>query len=567
MDRRRSQNQQTRSQNQGMPNNVHYNHLPPDQPVSNPNYARSVQYANNTLGHNQNQVLLTQNTTSKSKLPFVVGLCIAFLIALYLLIRFVFIKPNGIDIPEAASTEQIGQVIIDNNTPVLPTIGAQNTAAESLAATTATEVFAQGVYFDGIHLGGLTFSEAESKVAENIHQKRNAINVVVNYNGQRVFTVNAATVKYDFNPNFNLNKAWVNHKTTNTNLSAQNAQYYSETGNLDFSSVDSMLDQIKNHVNTKPKNAEIAGFDPNSDYPYIIQDDVSGREINIEQAKADIQLLVESGTSGNVELQIKNTQAQITTEQLKSKFKLLNRSRTPISKDSTEQRTDNIRLAFSRYNGMKIGSGKRFSFNNVVGPRTLEAGFFEAVEYAYGEIVYGYGGGVCQASSTTYQAAVKSGLKIKKRVQHARTVNYTDPGLDATVYLTKNRNIDFVFENNTDHDIYIVARVIKDPSNRKRFMAETAIYGYSEGDIKYELETEKIQEIPAPTEVEYIQDKKQEHVIYTDQEYISQKASKGFVVATYLVKKVNGNIVSKETISQDTYVARPQRVYVGVTPR
>lgn len=82
---------------------------------------------------------------------------------------------------------------------------------------------------------------------------------------------------------------------------------------------------------------------------------------------------------------------------------------------STEERTNNIRVAFSKINGLIIPDGGKFSFNGVVGRRTEKNGFYKAIEYAYGTEVWGIGGGVCQASTTMYLAAIQAGLNITNR--------------------------------------------------------------------------------------------------------------------------------------------------------
>ena len=127
-----------------------------------------------------------------------------------------------------------------------------------------------------------------------------------------------------------------------------------------------------------------------------------------------------------------------------------------------------------------LNPGADFPFNAPVladraDHRHLHRGFYPAIEYVYGEHVEGYGGGVCQASTTLYQAAVCAGLQILKREPHSDSVSYTDYGKDATVYWVGKRKIDLTFKNNTEDPIYIIAAVQKDPTNKKRLIAKERI--------------------------------------------------------------------------------------------
>ena len=185
-------------------------------------------------------------------------------------------------------------------------------------------------------------------------------------------------------------------------------------------------------------------------------------------------------------------------------------AQTPISTSSTTERTNNIRRSFQLISGTIVKAGEKFSFNGVVGERTEKNGFYPAIEYAYGESVMGIGGGVCQASTTVYQAAVAAGMEIVTREPHSDAVSYASYGEDATVYWSNGRKIDLVFKNNTEHDIYMVAAVEADSSNSKRLVATVSIYGEDLGNIRYELQSKTVEVIPVPTEPKYIEEQEPE---------------------------------------------------------
>jgi hypothetical protein len=122
---------------------------------------------------------------------------------------------------------------------------------------------------------------------------------------------------------------------------------------------------------------------------------------------------------------------------------------------ATGDRGDNIHLAASHINGTLLKPGEIFSYNKIVGPREARVGFKDAPVIINGELKPGIGGGICQVSSTLYNAVLLSGLKIVQRSHHAFPVHYLPAGRDATVV---DGDIDFQFQNSTDTPIYVVGR-------------------------------------------------------------------------------------------------------------
>ncbi|MBR0041223.1 MAG: VanW family protein [Oscillospiraceae bacterium] len=123
---------------------------------------------------------------------------------------------------------------------------------------------------------------------------------------------------------------------------------------------------------------------------------------------------------------------------------------------SSPNRISNVRLACSRFDGMVLQPGETFSYNDVVGERTAEAGFKVAPVYSGTAHMDGLGGGICQVSSTLYNAALYANLQIDERVCHTMIVGYLPLGLDATVDWP---DTNFVFTNNRDYPIRIKAGV------------------------------------------------------------------------------------------------------------
>ena len=181
-----------------------------------------------------------------------------------------------------------------------------------------------------------------------------------------------------------------------------------------------------------------------------------------------------SGTL-DVELPVKTTPAAVTYEDITQINGVIGKRETDIG--GTSNRLKNVALAASRINGTVLRPGEIFSYNKTVGHRTVEAGFFEAPEIVKGALKPGVGGGVCQVSSTLFNAALLSGLKIVDRSHHAFPVHYLPAGLDATVV---DGDIDFRFANSTDAPIYIYG-------NGKGGVLKFRIYGKTDPTRQIEL--------------------------------------------------------------------------------
>ena len=441
--------------------------------------------------------------------------------------------------------------------------------------TAYDNLFVDGVYVDGIHLGGMTPEQGLNSVQSQIQRRNDAWSVTLTWQGTQLAQINAGMLGMSVDIGQVLNDAWAQGHTGSeeARYEAMNAlretpyEAYTATPSGDTSVIDNVLAQVKNQIDTPAVNARLLSFDPSQPYPFTFQQDSKGRRLNTEEVREELYRMVATMTSGTVELEPEVIDPEETLIELQRHYMLRSSVYTPISTSSEEDRNNNIRRALEFVNGYVLQPGSQFSFNNVVGQRTEANGFYPAIEYAYGEHVMGIGGGVCQASTTVYQAAVCAGLQILKREPHSDAVSYTEYGKDATVYWVGKRNIDLVFRNTTDDPIYIVAAVQQDPSNKRRLIAKVSMYGADMGDVRYEIECKTVEEIDPPETPTYIKDKNAEYVTYTDQQKSVSKAQPGYVVESYRVKYVGGREEERALLYVDTYEPKAERIYVGVTKR
>ncbi len=435
--------------------------------------------------------------------------------------------------------------------------------------------YCQGVYVDGIHLGSMTREEAYAAVQKSAQLKCDEWNVqLLTGAGEYVGEINSYHLGMTVHVDDALNEAWQKGHSGAT-VQERKAEmdallvtpFHTSTAlpSGDAEAIDRILGEIAANVYIPATDAYIATFTPLATNPFEYVEETVGRYLNVEDIKHQVYDMVSRMESGVVSVEPSPLYPNVTVEMLRQQTTLIGTHYTPISTTSTENRNKNIKRACELINGQIIEPGKTFSFNGVVGARSKKNGFYTAIEYAYGKQVEGYGGGVCQVSSTIYVAAVRANMEITKRTQHALEVNYTTFGLDATVNID-GKKIDFAFRNNTNSNIYIVTKVMRKPRvDKNHDLVICDIYGPAlEPGVTYDLKA-TVTEIPIP-EPTTVADKKAEHVIYTD-ETLSVPGKIGYEVDSYKIKYVNGEEVERTHMYHDTYDPVQPVTYVGVSER
>ncbi len=437
------------------------------------------------------------------------------------------------------------------------------------------QLFVPGVYVDGIHLGGMTPEQALNSVESQIRQRNDAWRVQLTYQNTVLAEINADMLGMSVDIGEIMNNAWLQGHTGDYEQRAEAMDMLAETPyqaytaipSGDTSVITSLLANIKSRIDTPAVDAALVSIDATQPYPFIFSEESTGLSLDVDPIVTELYRMVATLKSGNVEIQPQVIEPRVTVNDLRKHYMLRSSVYTPISTSSTPERNDNIRKAFEKINGYVLDPGQKFSFNSVVGERSEENGFLPAEEYAYGEHVMGIGGGVCQASTTLYQAAVCAGMDILERRPHSDAVNYTEYGKDATVYWMYKRKVDFVFRNSSDEPLYIFAAVQTDPSNKRRLIARVSMYGQDMGDVWYQLESETVEEIPPPENPEYVKDKQATYVTYTDQQKSVSKAKPGYVVQSYRLEYSGNVLTERKPLYKDTYEPKAEKVYVGVTRR
>jgi len=438
-------------------------------------------------------------------------------------------------------------------------------------------VFLDNVSVDGINLSGKTWDEGSRLVWNQVAQKQNGWYIRLRNARGDYKDITAQTLGISFDPTAALEAAWaIGHDGSMNIFELREEIEFAQMTTNAFSSaeqsanlapIDQILSTLETAAYRAPSDAYIISFNPDdSDNPFTYQYETYGQRLNTAAIREQIMTMVQNLQSGEILLETELIAPNVTVAQLSETVALRARAVTPIADNSSDDRTENIRIAFAKFNGMQLEDGKRFSFNKVVGKRNFDTGFLPAIEYAYGLETWGWGGGVCQASTTLYLAAAQAGMTIVEREPHSMSVSYTELGLDATVSDTRGREIDFSFRNQSGGTIYIAAHVIKSPTNRKKLLCEVRMYGPSLGNVTYELQAETVQIIEKPAEPEMKADKDASYVTYTDETKLI-KGREGYVVDSYLATYTDGVLTDRKKMYTDTYPAKADTIYTGVTDR
>ena len=298
------------------------------------------------------------------------------------------------------------------------------------------------------------------------------------------------------------------------------------------------IDKIHNEVYKEVKNAYY------TKEPFTIYPEEDGINFDVENAKAII-----AETKDEYQIPLIITKPTITVNQIGTEAfpDLLARFSTKYNAGN-KGRTTNLKLASNKINGTVLLPGQEFSYNKVVGERTIAAGYKEAATYSNGEVVDGLGGGICQISSTLYDAVVMANLKVTTRRNHQFVTSYVGAGKDATVVWGSQ---DFKFVNTRKYPVKLELTV-------SGGVATVSVWGIKE-DVEYDttIETRKIATIPFTTQ--YIQDP----TLPAGKEVVKQAGSNGRKVEAYKVMRLNGQVVSRTLLSKDTYNAMKKIVRVG----
>ena len=320
---------------------------------------------------------------------------------------------------------------------------------------------------------------------------------------------------------------------------------YATKQDYDHEALRALTDGIVNYVDREPVNSMVQSFDYNTK-TFTFTDDRPGARIDPDGLYAQLTDLLDDGvTQREIRVVPDKILAEVTKTELMNSFGLISAYTTQTTNNNN--RNTNIQLSARAINGRAVQPGEIFSFNGATGERTAAKGYKEAPAIAGGQSKDEVGGGVCQTSSTLFNAVARANLEIIERNPHAWPSSYIEKGLDATVNWP---GLDFKFRNNTDQPIFIVAGY-----NKRQVTVN--IYGKTLGaGVKIDLEGELIRTIPQPEGTNYVVNAS----LAPGETKKTVTGRKGYEVNTWKVWYQGNRETKRELLFKTTYKAYQETV-------
>ena len=324
-----------------------------------------------------------------------------------------------------------------------------------------------------------------------------------------------------------------------------------------FGDLQYIIDKFRAQIHIPACDGEII-FNPTGVQKFHVENQIHGQDIDTNALAHNIFNSLRSGKHNDIFVNVFFVPPKSPDEIIAN---IKRRGGFSTNYPDNDAREKNIALSLHAFNGMTVAPDEIVSFNTVVGRRTEENGYETAKIIQNGEFVDGVGGGVCQTSTTLFNAVLLSGLEIVKSYNHSLPISYVPLGRDAMVSSLN----DLKFKNNTDGNIYIEARAI-DKGNQNT--AVINIYGEPiERGITFkprviteekEIETKKEGDAPVGGAI-YGRDRETGRFWYLT-ENITQNGSPAYETLTYIDTVKNGLVIKSKLIRRSRYKGKPKIV-------
>ncbi len=412
----------------------------------------------------------------------------------------------------------------------------------------------EGITISGKDLGGLSESEAMSVLRPVIEAYTPGLQINAVFEGTST-PVDLSKVAYSNDAAALIKQAIKEPQSDSIGAAlaaadriAAEGRNYEITFTPSEASVRSIVAALAGQINHAGSGIAITDIDLEA---HTIETSGSTRQVTVREDELYGMILnaITSKTSQSIQIPCdikQTTSAEYISVQFDTSFK-----------GSTSSRIFNIQKGAGLINGTKLAPGETFSTNNTLGVRTLSKGWKEANAYVSGTTEVQAGGGVCQLSSTLYNAAVIADLKIVSRRNHSMPVSYIDKGLDATINSIGNM-IDFKFSNNTDNDVVIFSWTEGKNVYFKIYRTEFDTDEYDE----IRLTAEKIETLYPDGEMEVTLDP----TLEPGTEVIDVATQNGAIYQSYKQYYKDGKLVRTEKLALSTYKAFNGSKRIGPDP-
>lgn len=418
------------------------------------------------------------------------------------------------------------------------------------------EKIESGIYAGNINLSGMTASEAKKTVQDYVDSFAGT-EIVLHAIDNQVITVTASDCGLKWGNQEIIDEAVNIGKDGNIiqcYKALKDLEYENKVYEIKFDFDKNMIKALVEEQGTQYNQDAVDAVLTRTDGVFQITEGQTGVVVDVDaSANAVYDYLVSSfnGSVCDIDLVVSVKEPRGNAEELSKVTDVLGTFTTSYS-TSGGSRSANVANGARLINGCTLYPGDEFSAYETVSPFTEANGYYMAGSYLNGQVVDSLGGGICQVSTTLYNAVLRAELEVTERYNHSMIVTYVDPSADAAIAESSGK--DFKFINNTEYPIYIEG--ITTPEKQITF----TIYGVETRESNREVVYESVVlERVAP----------EEEVIYADASlplgYCSvQSAHVGYKAELWKVVKVDGVEVSREQVNSSSYNKSPRSATVGV---
>lgn len=305
--------------------------------------------------------------------------------------------------------------------------------------------FASNIYVNGISIGGMSKDEAKKVLAAEEAKLADAIAIDVTA-GEKTVKLTKGDFKYTFNTDKILDDALEYSKEKGLKTGEKS---YTIEMTFDQTSCNIASEKVSKEVDTKAENAKVTKYDSSKD-DMTIEEGKTGISVKKDELTKDLQNFTKDGkVSGKLKAAAEEVKPKYTKEYLQKNIKKLSSFTTESTND--ENGNSNMRVSLAACNNSIINPDDVWSFNSCTGDsNSPDNGYKPAGVIVEGKHTTGYGGGICQSSTTIYNAAMLCGMDVVERSCHYYKSTYVDAGRDATVDYG---NLDLKIKNVFDYQL------------------------------------------------------------------------------------------------------------------
>ena len=409
--------------------------------------------------------------------------------------------------------------------------------------------FSDNIYINGSNVRGYTVEKATQVLTDNIKSKIEDINVKIKYE-DKVWCFDENDFEVDDAIKNVVSLAFKTDKFSSSDainlISSKKNNYQTSLFDV-FKDFDKKIDNIVAEIDKEPKNACVK-FQPNEKQMFIVEKEENGIKVDREKLVDDLKSNFLKSKDIEVYVSTESVEPEIKSNYFDDKLSLQSKFSTSI-KNSQAGRRNNVTVALNKVNGTVVKPNELVSFNHLTSPQDASGGYQNAIIILNGVYTNGMGGGICQASTTLYNALVLANLEIEEVHKHTIPVHYVEHALDAMI---SDGYADLIFKNTSESDIYIKSYVSGDD-------AVVEIYGKSIPDGVTIKRVAEETEIPHNGD-KVIVDTKGEYankVLYKGEYYRLKWPEVGYDAKAYKEYYKDGKLIKREEIRHETY--QPQQ--------